>query len=143
MCWNFFHFLTLSFHKIFIESHSDTSLPSKNQCLILNRWLPIETLKQAALSLSDYMLHIIIEKRRRIVISFYQTGVLLCQLISYEWDSSQTETCCGIEIAVIMKRSYLWADGLVTHLFVKVPRPGDSEETFSVFQLRCHLLLPV
>jgi len=29
------------------------------------------------------------------------------------------------------------------HLFVKVPRPGDSEETFSVFKWSCHLLLPV
>jgi len=30
-----------------------------------------------------------------------------------------------------------------THLFVKVPRPGDSDVTFSVFELSCHLLLPV
>jgi len=29
------------------------------------------------------------------------------------------------------------------HLFVNVPRPGDSEVTFSVFKSRCHLLLPV
>jgi len=29
------------------------------------------------------------------------------------------------------------------HLFVKVPRPGDSEGTFSVFELSCPLLLPV
>jgi len=28
-----------------------------------------------------------------------------------------------------------------THLFVKVPRPGDSEGTFSVFESSCHLLL--
>jgi len=33
--------------------------------------------------------------------------------------------------------------GLGTHLFVKVPRPGDSEVTFSVFESSCHLLLPV
>jgi len=33
--------------------------------------------------------------------------------------------------------------GLGTHLFVKVPRPGDSEVTFSVFESNCHLLLPV
>jgi len=26
------------------------------------------------------------------------------------------------------------------HLFVKVPRPGDSEVTFSVFASSCHLL---
>jgi len=28
-----------------------------------------------------------------------------------------------------------------THLFVKIPRPRDSEVTFSVFELSCHLLL--
>jgi len=31
--------------------------------------------------------------------------------------------------------------GLGTHLFVKVPRPGDSEGTFSVFESSCHLVL--
>jgi len=31
----------------------------------------------------------------------------------------------------------------VKNLFVKVPRPGDSEGTLSVFELSCHLLLPV
>jgi len=30
--------------------------------------------------------------------------------------------------------------GLGTHLFVKVPRPGDCEGTFSVFESSCHLL---
>jgi len=33
--------------------------------------------------------------------------------------------------------------GLGTHLFVKVPLPGDSEGTFTVFESSCHLLLPV
>jgi len=33
--------------------------------------------------------------------------------------------------------------GLGPNLFVKVPRPGDSEGTFSVFESSCHLLLPV
>jgi len=33
--------------------------------------------------------------------------------------------------------------GLGTHLFVMVPRLGDSEVTFSVFESSCHLLLPV
>jgi len=32
---------------------------------------------------------------------------------------------------------------VLAHLFVKVPRPGDSEGTFSVFKPSCHLLLPV
>jgi len=31
---------------------------------------------------------------------------------------------------------------LSTHLFVKVPRPGDSEVTFSVFESSFYLLLP-
>jgi len=31
--------------------------------------------------------------------------------------------------------------GLGTYLFVKVPRPGDSEVTFSVFESICHLLV--
>jgi len=33
--------------------------------------------------------------------------------------------------------------GLVTRLFDKVTRPGDSEGTISVFESNCHLLLPV
>jgi len=32
---------------------------------------------------------------------------------------------------------------LGTYLFVKVPRPGDSEVTFSVFESSYHLLIPV
>jgi len=31
--------------------------------------------------------------------------------------------------------------GTHTHLFVKVPQPGDSEFTFSVFESSFHLLL--
>jgi len=30
-----------------------------------------------------------------------------------------------------------------THLFVKAPRLGDCEGTFSVFESSCHMLLPV
>jgi len=30
--------------------------------------------------------------------------------------------------------------GLGAHLFVKGPRSGDSEGTFSVFESSCHLL---
>jgi len=30
----------------------------------------------------------------------------------------------------------------LAHLFVKVPRPGDSEVTFSVMESSCHFLLP-
>jgi len=29
------------------------------------------------------------------------------------------------------------------YVFAKVPRPGDSEVTFAVFESSCHLLLPV
>jgi len=32
---------------------------------------------------------------------------------------------------------------LDTHLFINVPRSGDNEVTFSVFELSSHLLLPV
>jgi len=35
------------------------------------------------------------------------------------------------------------AGGLGTHLFVKVPWPGDSERTFAIIDLSCHLLLTV
>jgi len=34
-------------------------------------------------------------------------------------------------------------EGVGTHLFIKVPRPGDSEGIFRVFESSCHLLLPV
>jgi len=33
--------------------------------------------------------------------------------------------------------------GLGPHLFVKVPRLGDSEGIFAVFESSCHMLLPV
>jgi len=32
---------------------------------------------------------------------------------------------------------------ILNRLFIKVPQPGDSEGTFSVFESSCHLLLPV
>jgi len=32
--------------------------------------------------------------------------------------------------------------GTGTHLFVKVPQPGDNKVTFSVFESSCYLLLP-
>jgi len=32
---------------------------------------------------------------------------------------------------------------LIAHLFVKVPRPGESDGTNSVFESSCHLLLLV
>jgi len=37
----------------------------------------------------------------------------------------------------------LLSKSLGTHLYVKVPRPGNSEGTFLVFESSCHLLLPV
>jgi len=37
----------------------------------------------------------------------------------------------------------IWDLGLGTHLFVKVPRQGDREGTFSVFESSSHLLLQV
>jgi len=41
------------------------------------------------------------------------------------------------------KTSKLGRRFLGTHLFVKVPWPGDNEGTFSVIESSCHLLLPV
>jgi len=32
---------------------------------------------------------------------------------------------------------------VLAHLFVKIPRPGDNEGTFSVFKSSCHLLLTI
>jgi len=32
---------------------------------------------------------------------------------------------------------------LILFVKVKVPRPGDSEGIFSVFESSCHLLLPI
>jgi len=42
-----------------------------------------------------------------------------------------------------IETGYLLNLGLGTHLFVKVPSPGDSEVTFSVFESSYPLLLPV
>jgi len=41
---------------------------------------------------------------------------------------------------ILLRRDQRIGSGLSTHLFVKVPRRGDSEETFSVFESSCHLL---
>jgi len=32
---------------------------------------------------------------------------------------------------------------VLSHLFVKIPKPGDSDVTFLLFESSCHLLLPV
>jgi len=40
-------------------------------------------------------------------------------------------------------KEYVILVDLGTRLFVKVPREGDSEGTFSVFETSCHLSLPV
>jgi len=39
--------------------------------------------------------------------------------------------------------SFVDVGGSKTLALVKVPRPGDSEVTFSVFESSCHLLLPI
>jgi len=39
--------------------------------------------------------------------------------------------------------NYLIPWCLGPHLFVKVPRPRDSEVTFAFFKSNCYLLLPV
>jgi len=52
-------------------------------------------------------------------------------LLELEKEISQRYSCTP-EIDIL---------GLGTQI-VKVPRPGDSEVTFSVFESSCHLLLP-
>jgi len=46
------------------------------------------------------------------------------------------------EIESSKPRPTKYYPSLGTHLFVKVPRPGDSEVTFSVFESSRHHLLP-
>jgi len=45
-----------------------------------------------------------------------------------------------MSLGVILTPMSFLGLGLVTHLFVKVLRPGDSKVTFSVFESSCHLL---
>jgi len=49
----------------------------------------------------------------------------------------------NLPIADVIKNPRLKVGLVGTHLFVKVPRPRDSEVTFSVFKSSCHLLLSV
>jgi len=35
-----------------------------------------------------------------------------------------------------------WLYLVLAYIFVKVPRPGDSEGAYSIFESKCHLLLP-
>jgi len=46
-------------------------------------------------------------------------------------------------MGVFSRKKKLTYLGLDSHLFVKVPRPGASKGTFSVFESSCHPLLPV
>jgi len=56
---------------------------------------------------------------------------LMCKVLAaYDFIKSES---------VLAKNSYL----VFSHWFVKVPQPGDSEGIFLVFELSCHLLLPV
>jgi len=48
----------------------------------------------------------------------------------------QQEHCGTVEFICIPKDLALCCRG--AHLFVKVPRPGDTEETFWVFESSCH-----
>jgi len=55
--------------------------------------------------------------------------------------------CCFLfHLNLLSRESDVMLDlglDLGAHLFVKVPRPGDSEVTFSVIESSYHLLLPV
>jgi len=46
------------------------------------------------------------------------------------------KTKCLVYRRLTISKSSSHILGLGTHLFVKVPRPGDSEVTFSVFESR-------
>jgi len=48
---------------------------------------------------------------------------------------------CKTTLQLIDFRQLLF--GLGSHLFVKVPQPGDNEETFLVFKSSYHVILPV
>jgi len=54
---------------------------------------------------------------------------LLSLLYTSGYKIFKIDACAAIVVLVIPKTS----SGLGTHLFVKVPRPRDSEATFSVF----------
>jgi len=54
---------------------------------------------------------------------------------------SQGARASPIEFCLALLQQVL--SGLGTHVFVKVPRPGNSEGTFSIFESSCHLLLPL
>jgi len=45
--------------------------------------------------------------------------------------------------SAVSRKTNMVALGLGTHLFVKLPRPGNSEVNFSVFESSCHLLTSV
>jgi len=61
-------------------------------------------------------------------------------------EASAIKTRIEINLTVekVSKKNKNWnKKGLGTHLFVKVPRSGVSEVTFSVIESNCHLLLPI
>jgi len=49
---------------------------------------------------------------------------------------------CDEIVKIFHMKTAIFRFGLGTYLFVKVPRIGESEVTFSVFESSCHLLLP-
>jgi len=54
----------------------------------------------------------------------------------------------SIPVAIIQTESFLVNLSkirhlVLAHLYNKVPRPGNSKGTISVFESSCHLLLPV
>jgi len=49
----------------------------------------------------------------------------------------------GLEINILRDKKSLVVLGIGNHLFVKVPRPEDSEVTFSVFESSCDLAVTI
>jgi len=63
------------------------------------------------------------------------TNIKLFQSFKFRFSSLTSST--------LNQLIFLTVNGLSPHLFVKVPRPGDSKVTFAIFESSCHLLLPV
>jgi len=59
------------------------------------------------------------------------------------WNAAAKNIDCVSIWGKILDCYYIGANLVLARLFVKVPRPGDSKTTFSVFESSCHLLLPV
>jgi len=56
--------------------------------------------------------------------------------LSYTWKCNSSND----DFSFLAKTFFSW---ILAHILVKVPRPGDSEWTFWVFESSDHLFIPV